>query len=192
MRKVLYFVFFSLCFPQIGISQNINKDSVSFVHFYGMIDENDSLSVLLANELYRISVNAKEEKYPSFYGGSYIDNDSIVFLLSNTASFAEIMTIATDNSLPYLRLKSCDVPYKKLLDVEKQLHDFYFKKSNRKIIEDIIGWSSWYVSASDNKVLIWLEECTDNKIEYFKKYVLNSPVLLFIETANDENLNGLL
>lgn len=173
---------YSLCFSRIGISQNINKDSVSFVHSYGMIDENDSLSVLLANELYRISVNAKEEKYPLFYGGSYIDRDSIVFLLSNTASFAEIMTIATDNSLPYLRFKSCDVPYKELLNVEKRLHDFYFKRSNRKIIEDIIGWSSWHVSTPDNKILIWLEECTDRNIENFKKYVLNSPVLLFIET----------
>lgn len=182
MRIVLFFLFYSLCFSRIGISQNINKDSVSFVHSYGMIDENDSLSVLLANELYRISVNAKEEKYPLFYGGSYIDHDSIVFLLSNTASFAEIMTIATDNSLPYLRLKSCDVPYKELLNVEKRLHNFYFKRSNRKIIEDIIGWSSWHVSAPDNKVLIWLEECTDRNIENFKKYVLNSPVLLFIET----------
>lgn len=182
MRIVLFFLFYSLCFSRIGISQNINKDSISFVHFYGMINENDSLSVLLANELYRMSVNAREEKYPLFYGGSYIDCNSIVFLLSNTASFAEIMTIATDNSLPYLRLKSCDVPYKELLNVERLLHDFYFKQSNKKIIKDIIGWSSWHVSAPDNKILIWLEECTDKKIENFKKYVLNSPVLFFLET----------
>ena len=74
MKTFLFFLFYSLCFSRIGISQNINKDSVSFVHFYGMIDENDSLSVLLANELYRISVNAKEENIPYFM----VDRISIV------------------------------------------------------------------------------------------------------------------
>lgn len=183
MKKVLFFtfVFFFFCPPQVGITQTINKDSISFVHSYGMIDEDNPVSIILANELYRISVNAKTEKYPTFYGGSYIENDSIVFLLSNTASFADIMTIATDISLSYLRLKACCFSYAELLKVERFLSDFYFKSSNRKIIVDTIGWSSWYLSALDNKILVRLNECTDKKIRYFKKYILDSPMILFVE-----------
>lgn len=181
MRRVLFFCFFCICLSQAGVSQVINKDSISFVHSYGMIDKDNPLSVLLANELYRISVKAKAEKYPSFYGGSYIANDSIVVLLSNTASFADIMTIVTDASLPYVRLKSSKFSYRELLDVEKLLDEFYFKTSNRKIIEDTIGWSFWYISIPDNKILINLKECTEKKIKYFKKHISDSPVLLFME-----------
>lgn len=184
MKKVLSFcsfVFLCACFPRICISQVINKDSVAFVHSYGMINENNPLSVLLANELYHISVRAKAKKYPSFYGGSYIENDSIVFLLSNMASFADIMTIVTDASLSYLRLKSCRFSYDELLNKEKQLDDFYFKVSNRKIINDTIGWSSWYLSVSDNAIFIILKECTEKKIKCFKKYVSDSPMFLFVE-----------
>jgi len=181
MKKVLFFYFFCICLSQAGVSQGINKDSVSFVNSYGMIDKDNPLSVLLANELYHISVKAQTGKYPSFYGGSYIANDSIMVLLSNTASFADIMTIVTDASLPYVRLKSCKFSYGELLNVEKLLDEFYFKTSNRKVIEDTIGWSSWYISIPDNKILIRLKECTEKKIKYFKKYISDSPVLLFTE-----------
>lgn len=187
MKTVLIFVFFSLCLSRLGFSQNINKDSISFVHSYGMIDEDNPLSVLLANELYRIYVKVKVDNYPPFYGGAYIENDSIVVLLSKTVSFTDVIMITTDKSLPYLRLKPCRFSYDELLNVDRLLSDFYFKPSNRNIIENSIGWSSWYISVPDNKILIRLRECTEKKIKSFKKHILNSPMLLFVEA--DKNIH---
>lgn len=187
MKTVLLFVFIFLCSSRICFSQIINKDSISFVHSYGMIDEDNPFSVLLANELYRISVKTKADKYPPFYGGAYIENDSIVVLFSNTVSYADVRTIVTDTVLPYLRLKPCHFSYYELLNVDRLLNDFYFKPSNRDIIENNIGWSSWYLSVPNNKILIRLRECTEKKIRCFKKYVLDSSMLLFEEA--DKNIH---
>lgn len=187
MKTFLFFVFLFLCLSRFGFSQNINKDSLSFVHSHGMIDEDNPQSVLLANELYRIHVKTKADNYPPFYGGSYIKNDSIVVLLADDVSFTDIITIATDTSLSYLRLKPCRFSYDELLNANRLLNDFYFRSSNRNIVDNIIGWSSWYLSVPDNKILIRLQECTEKKIKSFKKYVLNSPMLLFVEA--DKNIH---
>lgn len=36
--------------------------------------------------------------------------------------------------------------------------------SNRNIVDNIIGWSSWYLLVPDNKILVRLRECTEKKI----------------------------
>lgn len=86
----------------------INKDSVTFVHSHGMIDEND--------------------KHPSFYGGAYIKNDSIVFLLSKQVPLTKVMNIATDKCQSRLRIESCKYSYLELLNTEKILDEFFFKE----------------------------------------------------------------
>lgn len=179
---------FSLCClilwgytPVVCFSQVLNRDSISFLHSHGMIDEEKPLSILLANELYKISVKAKNEKNPLFYGGSYIKSDSIVLLLANTTPFTNILSITTNTSLPYLYIEPCTYSYRELLATNEVLNEIFFKKSNRALIDNRIGWSSWHLSIHDNRILIRLKDCTEKNIKLFKEYVLDSPMLIFIE-----------
>lgn len=182
----LFLILLQLFFPLAGISQIANKDSISFVHSFGMIDEKDSLSVLLANELYRISIKAKEKKYPPFYGGVYIKNKQLIFVLSDSISMKNIVDLLPTKLLPYSHLIPACFSYYDLLKTKNVLETFYFKTSNKQTIESI-GWSSWYLSIEKNKIMIRLKECNDTKIRLFKSKILDSPMLQFIEA--DKNVH---
>ena len=155
----LFLISLPLFFPLAGISQIVNKDSISFVHSFGMIDEKDSLSVLLANELYRISIKAKEN----------------------------IVDLLPTKLIPYSHLIPARFSYYDLLKTKNVLETFYFKTSNKQTIESI-GWSSWYLSIEKNKVMIRLKECNDTKIRLFKSKILDSPMLQFIEADKNVHI----
>lgn len=151
-----------------------------------MIEEKDSLSVLLANELYQISIKAKEKEYPHFYGGVYIKNKKLMFVLSDSISMRNITYFLPDKILPYSHLIPARFSYCDLLKTKNVLETFYFKTSNKQTIESI-GWSSWYLSIEKNRIIIRLKECNKFKIRLFKSKVLDSPMLQFIES--DKNIH---
>lgn len=166
--------------PITSFSQTLNKDSIAFVHSHGQIDENNPLSISLANTLYRISTNAKNNKYPPFYGGAYIKNDSITLLITQKTPYAELNNIIT---FPFQRinLEKCEFSYKDLLTVAELLKDLFFSASNKETRDKIVGWQSFYLSIPDNKIIIRLYECTNEKICLFKKHFCDYPMFLYVK-----------
>lgn len=176
----LYLIGIIFFFPITSNSQTLNKDSIAFVHSYGQIDENNPLSISLANTLYHISINAKNKKYPSFYGGAYIKNDSITLLIAQKVPYIELANIIT-SSVQRVNLEKCDFSYRELLTVTNLLENLFFSTSKEEIRDKIVGWQSFYLSIPNNKIIIRLYECTKEKIQLFKKYFCDYPMFLFIK-----------
>lgn len=177
---ILYLIGIIAFLPITSNSQNLNKDSIAFVHSHGQIDESNPLSVSLANTLYRISTNAKNKKYPSFYGGAYIKNDSITLLIAQKVPYIELNNIITD-SFQRVNLERCDFSYKELLTITDLLENLFFLTSNKKTRDKIVGWQYFYLSIPDNKIIIRLYECTNEKISLFKKHFCDYPMFMFVK-----------
>lgn len=178
--STLYLIGILAFLPIASNAQALNKDSIAFVHSHGQIDENNPLSISLANTLYHISTNAKNKKYPSFYGGAYIKNDSITFLIAQKVSYMELNNIITP-SFQRVNLEKCDFSYKELLTVTNLLEDLFFSTSKKEIRDKIVGWQSFYLSIPDNKIIIRLYECTKEKIYLFTKYFCDYPMFQFVK-----------
>lgn len=176
----LYLIGMIAFLPIASNSQTLNKDSIAFVHSHGQIDENNPLSISLANTLYRISTNAKNKKYPSFYGGAYIKNDSITFLIAQKVAYIELANIITP-SFQRINLEKCDFSYRELLTISNLLENLFFSTSKEEIRDKIVGWQSFYLSIPDNKIIIRLYECTKEKVRLFKKYFCNYPMFQFVK-----------
>lgn len=172
MRRLLtiYILFFSLSSAVLS-QKNCEQINVS--------QYSDSITQLLNSKLTNIVNAAKKQKYPSFYGGAYIDNGSIVLLVADTVFCNKVLDLAKDTA--FLKIKPCLYSYKSLLDVYEKLDAFFYKMSNRVIVEKKIGWSSFYLSIPDNRIYIRLNNCNKANIDHFKKNVLDSPILIFVK-----------
>ena len=155
----LYLIGIIAFLPITSNSQILNKDSIAFVHSHGQIDENNPLSISLANTLYRISINAKNKKYPSFYGGAYIKNDSITLLIAQKVPYIELDNIIV-HSCQRINLDKCNFSYRELLTVSSLLEKLFFSTSKKETRDKTVGWQSFYLSIPDNKIIIRLYECT--------------------------------
>lgn len=127
----LYLIGIIAFLPITSNSQILNKDSIAFVHSHGQIDENNPLSISLANTLYRISINAKNKKYPSFYGGAYIKNDSITLLIAQKVPYIELDNIIV-HSCQRINLDKCNFSYRELLTVSSLLEKLFFQLQKKK------------------------------------------------------------
>lgn len=176
----LYLIGIIAFLPITSNSQILNKDSIAFVHSHGQIDENNPLSISLANTLYRISINAKNKKYPSFYGGAYIKNDSITLLIAQKVPYIELDNIIV-HSCQRINLDKCNFSYRELLTVSSLLEKLFFSTSKKETRDKTVGWQSFYLSIPDNKIIIRLYECTKEKIQLFKKYFCDYPMFQFVK-----------
>lgn len=176
----LYLIGIIAFLPITSNSQILNKDSIAFVHSHGQIDENNPLSISLANTLYRISINAKNKKYPSFYGGAYIKNDSITLLIAQKVPYIELDNIVV-HSCQRINLDKCNFSYRELLTVSSLLEKLFFSTSKKETRDKTVGWQSFYLSIPDNKIIIRLYECTKEKIQLFKKYFCDYPMFQFVK-----------
>lgn len=120
--------------------------------------------------------------YPDFFGGAYV-NDIGDLVINTTGDSVDARTMILDRiDSKNIITKQCKYPYKTLLAIMDDLNKFIFDKGNKATIE-MLGIHGFYISDKENKVVVKLAQCSNDKIQAFKNLVLNSQIINFEESA---------
>lgn len=171
-----------------------NQKSVSEVlkeqygNNYKLIIEKNNESLNNAQkieEIFTEKVSDSNKKYLPIYGGTYIneDNDLVVLLINDeTLKFKEtkikllndINTVETNKS--NIIVDYVDYSYEKLEKIYEIVVN-YIQNHNF----DDIGITISYIDVANNKVIVALQENTLEKQNLFKKVVVDSDIVEFID-----------
>ncbi len=148
----------------------------------------DYLVKLERNELAAKKANMIESKfiknklgeviYPDYIGGLYIDsNDNLTIQVveqnipnSQNETYESIINIDENSKIEYV-----DYSYEELNELNDTILNNFLGK-----IDNLTGL---YVDVVSNRVVVELEDLTDEKIEEFKKNVIDSPMISFNKTT---------
>lgn len=114
--------------------------------------------------------------YPNYYGGSFINSmgNLVIFVVGDTVRYKKdlVKRIGCSNFL--IQLGQYNFDY--LNDILTRLNMFYHNADNKFIVNKLqilqfrIEW---------NRVVVEMNDCTDEKVTLFKTLVLDSPALTF-------------
>lgn len=120
----------------------------------------------------------KDSNYPDFFGGAYIDETDrlIVYIKGDSVKRRKIIeSIVKDNDFV---LKQGRYSYKTLLNLRDKILFLRAEKTNTAIADNIM---SCHVEKRDNCVHVVLMDCSEKRIEEFKKNIINSSAIRFIK-----------
>lgn len=159
------------------------------------LDMNNKMSKITAE----IDKQMKDKNYPSFFGGTYISDDSSYVILQIVKN--NIPTKYDDEYEFYNNITNLDEnivieyvknSYKDLDEINHKLVEYYSSKNS-----DISNLGSHYFDIFTNKVVVELFNVSDNKItnlkntifggDYYKKIKLDSDVIVFKKGKQQHN-----
>lgn len=113
--------------------------------------------------------------YPEYYGGSYINSDDkLVILTKKNANFSRDAISFTNNNV--IVTEECDYSYNELLQLSANI--FAEKASNiNKNITD--NYNRVSVCEDINRVAVYLLEYSEERMNEFKNTISNSPAIIF-------------
>ena len=116
--------------------------------------------------------------YPDYYGGCFInDQKQLVVLTTNESGQVQMMSMANADNLVF---KTCEYSYNYLNQVMDELNDYQAKNDN-----DISNnFLLYYLSESQNAVIVEMQECYPSKIDEFKRNVSDSPAIQFKQATS--------
>lgn len=134
---------------------------------------------------YRVLMNSfKDENnyinYPDYYGGAFLDDNGRLVLQTADKSKAGIKCLQTAAGDDNIEIQAVPYSYNELLKVRDNLRDYFSNKSSLSF--EVKGWA---IRNTTNKVNVYIEELTDEKISEFKNEVLDSDIIDFINLPKD-------
>lgn len=113
--------------------------------------------------------------YPDYYGGSYIDNyGKLVILVKDTSAITR-NNLRTCAKTSDFTTEACEYSFNELNEVNDSLGKLFENKNLR----EELAWEGVGTDVMENKVVIYLKDCSETSIERFKQKVMNSPMLRF-------------
>lgn len=178
MKKTAYFVFvlsFILCILLAGCRAVPNDNGV-FTSAYtdtastDGTELEDTATIRVLQVQNYINSNPKAQKS---YGGCYIDDDNVLHVL-----FTKKVKSATINDINELTKNSvtielCEYTLTELYELKEQISDKIADCDKQ------LDVSTVSVSEQQNRVAVRIKDCTDQKIELFKKEISDSEALTF-------------
>lgn len=110
--------------------------------------------------------------YPDYYGGSHInDNGQLVVYVTDGTSMPE--GLSEEQNVIY---EPCEYSYNELLDVMDSLNSYKFDESNSSIADN---FNEFGVFDSENRVIVKLDDLSEQSIQSFKENVCDSKAIVF-------------
>ncbi|ADV43003.1 hypothetical protein Bache_0989 [Bacteroides helcogenes P 36-108] len=116
-----------------------------------------------------------EVVYSSYYGGSYIDDDGGLVVLSTDGGKSIVEDLQSRSKSSDFVVKQCKYSLNDLQGLNIRLGEIF---KDGKIAEDL-KWVSVGIDVMNNKVRVDLEDCSEQMINKFKSTVLDSPMIEF-------------
>ncbi|MVT12122.1 chymotrypsin family serine protease [Chitinophaga tropicalis] len=127
--------------------------------------------------------------FPDYYGGAFInkENKLVVYVKGDlAASGQKIAGITGGNDVV---IKPCKFSYKELTAIMNKLNSI--KLSNART-SSAANLTAWALMDAENRIVVELEDYNDQKIEEFKRSILNSPAIEFRKSAGRITLEASL
>lgn len=144
-------------------------------------DENQSIMIYgnIDDSFMGKTRSIKDTIYPNYYGGSYIDDEGGLVILStdNVDCVVEDLKLRAKSS--NFKVEKCEYSLNELQSLNKKLGDFF---ENTSIANDL-KWVSVGIDIINNKVSVDLEDCSEQMIAKFKSMISDSPMIKFNEVS---------
>lgn len=115
--------------------------------------------------------------FPDYYGGSYIDgNKLVVYIKKGTENLPLILT---EN--PNIILKESDFSFNYLSGILSDMNRIYLS-SGAKLNPVIDNIEMFGLSETNNRIEVYLYDCSNTAISDFKHYMMDSPAICFIQS----------
>lgn len=172
MRKIFYYVAFiaTICFTACTSEEVLMDEEVAISGT--KLDADSAYDKLV--DAFSSGTRSGDETYPDYYGGAYVKNGKLVvrtqeqYLDDN--SFSDIL------GKEGYDIEVCDFSYNELKSVMQIVLAYVTNNPQSSVGSNI---QSCGISGKKNKVIVYLNDCTDGKIAVFKQEVINSPVIDF-------------
>ena len=116
--------------------------------------------------------NSGEKIYPDYYGGSYI-NDAGQLIVYVTDNVQRPAVLSDNANVVY---EPCTYSYNELLSVMDTLNNYKFSRSNDAIASN---FNEFGLYDSENRIIVKLDDLSDESIKEFKENVCDSAVIKF-------------
>lgn len=113
-----------------------------------------------------------EKSYPDYYGGSYINEDGqlVVYIAENKDS---VLALSENENVIY---ESCKYSYNELLSIMDELNNYKLRRSSDAIASN---FNEFGLYDSENRVIVKLDDLSDESIAEFKENVCDSDAIEF-------------
>lgn len=121
-------------------------------------------------------ISDQEQKYPDYYGGSYINENGklVVYVTDGAAEQAiEILAESLGNGTEY---KECNYSFNELHSIMDTINNFMRNPTNKALSANI---RQFCILDDQNTVEVKLRDISDEQIELFKKEVVDSDAIIF-------------
>lgn len=166
------------------------------------INDNEISKTILEKNNYELEVSEKVEQYlhnnlngeyPSYFGGMYISDDSSKLIvqvsLESTNNKKQKLSSYQKKSMleslskidDTIQIEYVDNSYNELNEVNTKIINYFSKNNN---YTNLVGN---YIDVYQNLVIVELKDNSEEMQEIFKKEVINSDLIKFIE--KEENIN---
>ena len=153
------------------------------------IENNPPTSVTdLCNQLYesylpktRTADESDYDNYPDYFGGCYIDNDKVVVLIKGDIEMGKQKIYKQVGVTPLIEFRKCLYSFHEISALKDEIGKIY--RTNESL-KKRLGWTSVGKSIKENKVIVYLENCSETHIKAFKERVSDSEMIVFEELSN--------
>lgn len=147
-----------------------------------VVNTEDVYSNFLASLEEVTARDAKEYKYPDYFGGCFTDDKGIcVFQVVSKDSTEDVINdLRRRTKSGCFSIKECEYSYAELEEVLSTIKSKLFD-SNFSDTRESLKWHGCYLDSGKNRVIVRLGECTDEYIKRFKATVSDSPMIEFME-----------
>lgn len=122
-----------------------------------------------------ISRSANDVIYPDYYGGSYIDDNGGLVIMTTDSIKSVLLDLKSRTKSSNFEIRQCEYSFNELQDLNLKLGKIF---ENRELANEL-KWISVGIDIKNNKVSVDLEDCSTQAVDLFKKKVLDSPMLKF-------------
>jgi hypothetical protein len=136
------------------------------------------------NETFGLSADndnsAAISKLPDYYGGAFINDQHklVVYVTGDPAVSGQKITAITGSK--DVILKPAKYSYKALTGIMDELNKIKLSSAGRVAAAN---FTTWALMDAENKIVVELEDFSDEKIKMFKSTILNSPAIEFRKSA---------
>lgn len=191
--KLLFLIFCSLCFIASCTDENLeplgNLRNAKVVEADACAQDEANMLNKEMLEALAVQTRGTTLKYPSFFGGTYItSNGNLVVLVKGSISFAKShlgRNLLTDK----VKFLTCQYSYNELDSIMNKIYAYMAGIKAVSIEHNLVGAA---VIDEKNLIEVYLENCTTDEIETFKKCVIDSPAVVFKSVSKIENHSGLI
>ena len=114
--------------------------------------------------------------YPDYYGGSYINDAGILVILVTDEKAAANHLAGLNLDGNTYTMQPCVYSYQELRAVLEQMNAYMREHSDSPIARNVVSFA---LNTEKNAITVKLAECTEEKIQEFRRNIYDSHSLLF-------------